>query len=227
MAQAGWFFLGQLVQKEPVPMGQKKGSRNYMENQGISGVSKKTYRVYDKDGKLKRIIEKAEEKTLTENEWLKGVTCFVINEKGEALIEVRANKGLTPGKKDLCSGHLDDRETETQAMIRELREELGIELEEARNVIKVTPQGVPLGFESKGKIKNFFITFYCLKRKTSKVEIQEEEIDKIVWLPLEEAFELIKSGRTKFPKNYDYSKIFEKVKEIYYGEKDIQRGEQI
>ena len=68
---------------------------------------------------------------------------------------------------------------------------------------------------------------YCLKRKNSKVEIQEEEIDKIVWLPLEEAFELIKSGRTKFPKNYDYSKIFEKVKEIYYGEKDIQRGEQI
>jgi len=198
-----------------------------MKNQRISGVSKETYRVYDENGELKRIIEKAEEKTLTESEWLKGVTCFVINEKGEALIEVRANKGLTPGKKDLCSGHLDDRETETQAMIRELREELGIELEEAMNVIKVTPQGVPLGFESKGKIKKFFITFYCLKRKTSKVEIQEEEIDKIVWLPLEEAFELIKSGRTKFPKNYDYSKIFEKVKEIYYGEKDIQRGEQI
>ena len=141
-----------------------------MKNQRISGVSKETYRVYDENGELKRIIEKAEEKTLTENEWLKGVTCFVINEKGEALIEVRANKGLTPGKKDLCSGHLDDRETETQAMIRELREELGIELEEAMNVIKVTPQGVPLGFESKGKIKKFFITFYCLKRKNSKVE---------------------------------------------------------
>ena len=104
-----------------------------MKNQRISGVSKETYRVYDENGELKRIIEKAEEKTLTENEWLKGVTCFVINEKGEALIEVRANKGLTPGKKDLCSGHLDDRETETQAMIRELREELGIELEEAMN----------------------------------------------------------------------------------------------
>lgn len=152
---------------------------------------------------------------------------FCHKRKGEALIEVRANKGLTPGKKDLCSGHLDDRETETQAMVRELREELGIGLEEAMNVIKVTPQGVPLGFESKGKIKKFFITFYCLKRQSSKVEIQKEEIDKIVWLPLEEAFELIKSGRTKFPKNYDYSEIFEKIKQIYYGEKDIQkRGEQ-
>ena len=198
-----------------------------MKNRRISGVSKEIYKVYDENGEFKRIIEKAEEKTLTENEWLKGVTCFVINEKGEALIEVRANKGLTPGKKDLCSGHLDNKETETQAMVRELREELGICEDEARNVIKVTPQGVPLGFESKGRIKKFFITFFCLKRKTSKVEIQEEEIDRIVWLPLEEAFELIKSGRTKFPKNYDYSEIFEKVKEIYYGEKDIQRGEKI
>lgn len=52
-----------------------------MKNQRISGVSKETYRVYDENGELKRIIEKAEEKTLAENEWLKGVTCFVINEK--------------------------------------------------------------------------------------------------------------------------------------------------
>mgnify|MGYP002649168779 CR=1 FL=1 len=158
-----------------------------MKNQRISGVSKETYRVYDENGELKRIIEKAEEKTLTENEWLKGVTCFVINEKGEALIEVRANKGLTPGKKDLCSGHLDDRETETQAMIRELREELGIELEEAMNVIKVTPQGVPLGFESKGKIKNFFITFYTIynfldfklfqNKQGIKLKIKQEKIN--------------------------------------------------
>ena len=177
----GPVLFGNGYQKNRPQWGKKKGSRNYMKNRRISGVSKETYKVYDENGEFKRLIEKAEERTLTEKEWLKGVTCFVINEKGEVLIEVRANKGLTPGKKDLCSGHLDDKETETQAMIRELKEELGIGLEEAMNV----------------------------------------------WLPLEEAFALIKSGRTKFPKDYDYSKIFEKVKEIYYGEKDIQRGEQI
>ena len=209
------------------PNEKKKGSKSYMKNRRISGVSLVKYKVYDENRQFKRIIEKEEERTLGENDWLKGVTCFVINEKGEVLVEARANKGLTPGKHDLCSGHLDNGETETQAMIRELREELGIGIEEAMNVIKVTPQGVPLGFESKGRIKKFFITFYCLKRKTSEVTIQKEEIDKIVWLPLEEAFELIKSGRTKFPKDYDYSEIFKKVKEIYYGEKDIQRGEQI
>ena len=136
-----------------------------MKNRRISGVSKKTYKVYDENGNFKRTIEKAEEKVLKEEEWLKGVTCFVINEKGEALIEVRANKGLTPGKKDLCSGHLDNNETETQAMIRELREELGINLEEAIKVIKVTQKGIPLKFESKGKTKKLTAALPFLSRR--------------------------------------------------------------
>ena len=157
------------------------------------------YNVYNKDGELTRKIDKRQELNISEDEWLKGVTCFVINEKGEVLIEKRVNKGLTPGKLDLCSGHVDGDETQTQAMIRELGEELGIKTEEA-------------------------ITEYCLKRNSSYVIIQKEEIDKIVWLPLEETFELIKSGRTKFPKNYDYEEVFEKVRNIY-NNKDARKVE--
>lgn len=56
------------------------------------------YKVYDKEGKLRKLIDKNKEKQLNDDEWLNGVTCFVINEKGEALIEKRVNKGLTPGK---------------------------------------------------------------------------------------------------------------------------------
>lgn len=179
------------------------------------------YRVYDSNGDLKKVIEKRKEKNLDEQDWLKGVTCFVINEKGEVLIEKRVNKGLTPGKLDLCSGHIDGEETETQAMIRELGEELGIGIEEAMNVIKLPHQNIPLKFESSGKKKNFFITFYCLKRNSSQVEIQEEEIEKIVWLPIEEAFALIKSKRTKFPTDYDYEEIFEEVRKINNNEKII------
>lgn len=172
------------------------------------------YKVYDKSKKIKRIIATTQEKQLTEEEWLEGVSCFVINENGEVLIEKRVNKGLTPGKLDLCSGHIDNEETQTQAMIRELKEELGIEIEEGMNVIKLDENSVPLGFSSSNKKRNFFITFYCLKRDTSDVKMQEEEIEKIVWLPLEEAFELIKSGRTKFPTDYDYEPIFQKVRDV-------------
>lgn len=180
------------------------------------------YKVYDKSKKLKKIIATSQEKELTEEDWLEGVSCFVINQNREILIEKRVGKGLTPGKLDLCSGHIDNEETQTQAMIRELKEELGIELEEAMNVIKLSQNSIPLGFSSSNKIRNFFITFYCLKRTTSQIKIQEEEIEKIVWLPLEETFALIKSGRTKFPTNYDYEPIFQKIRDICDGSKAIK-----
>ena len=38
------------------------------------------YNAYDKDGKIIRKIDKKQELSINENEWLKGVTCFVINE---------------------------------------------------------------------------------------------------------------------------------------------------
>ena len=173
------------------------------------------YNVYDENGKIIDEINKKDEMNLDSDTWLKAVTCFVLNEKGEVLIEKRVNKGINPGQLDLCSGHVDINETQTQAMIRELGEELGISIEEAMNVIKLTKTELPFEFKSGEKMLRFLITVYCLKRKSSDVIIQKEEIDKIVWLPLEETFELIRSGKTKFPKNYDYEEIFEKVRNVY------------
>ena len=96
------------------------------------------YKVYDRNGMLKREIDKAREKTeIANDDWLKGVSCFVVNENNEVLIERRVNKGLTPGKLDLCSGHIDNSELAIQAMIRELQEELGIKFDEAINVKKL------------------------------------------------------------------------------------------
>lgn len=178
------------------------------------------YRVYDKNGDLKRIIEKRQESKLDSDEWLKGVTCFVLNENGEVLIEKRANKGLTPGQLDLCSGHLDGDETPTQAMIRELGEELGIGIEEAMNVIKLTQDGIPFEFENSGRTLRFLITAYCLKRNSSKVIIQKEEVDSVKWIQLEKCFELIKNGKTKFPESHEkYDEVFQKVINIRDGRK--------
>ena len=173
------------------------------------------YNVYDENGKIIDEINKKDEMNLDSDTWLKAVTCFVLNENGEVLIEKRVYKGINPGQLDLCSGHVDGDETQTQAMIRELGEELGISIEEAMNVIKLTKDELPFELKSKETTLRFLITAYCLKRNSSDVKIQKEEIDKIVWLPLEEAFELIRCGRTKFPKNYDYEEIFEKVRDVY------------
>ena len=175
------------------------------------------YKVYDKEGKFIGNIDIADEKSLS-NEYLYGVTCFVINEKNEVLMEVRANTELTPGKIDLVSGHVNGNEPGMKAVIRELSEEVGILNVWPNQLHKVSSAAKPLGFESKGKIKNFFIDFYCMLTKTENVtSIQAEEVQDLRWVPMEEAFEMIRSGKTKFPKQglrVNYEPIFNNVRAI-------------
>lgn len=178
--------------------------------------NKEYYKVYDKKGHYIKDIDVKDEKSLTD-EYLYGVTCFVINEKNEVLMEVRANTELTPGKIDLVSGHVNGNEVGIQAMIRELDEEVGIHGVLGNQLKIVSNLAKPLGFESKGKIRNFFIDFYCMQTNKSHFRIQPEEVEALKWIPMEQAFDMIKSGKTKFPKQQgivNYEQIFEKVREI-------------
>ena len=185
-----------------------------MKNIKRPSTNKIYYKMYDINGNLKGIIEKSKEKDVQDNMWLRGVSCFVLNQDNKVLIEKRANKGLTPGKLDLCSGHVDSDEVPTQAIIRELKEELGIELDESMDVIKLTENPSPLVFGSSEKKKNFLIDFYFLKRKKSNVVIQKEEVADVTWIDMEKCFELIRTGNTKFPDNYDYETIFQKIRDL-------------
>ena len=175
------------------------------------------YKVYDDKGKFLREIDVHDEKNLT-NEFLYGVTCFVINENNEVLMEVRANTELTPGKIDLVSGHVNGNESGTKAIIRELNEEVGILNVGPNKLHKVSGLAKPLGFESRGKIRNFFIDFYCLITKADNVtSIKKEEVKSLKWIPMEHAFEMIKSGKTKFPKqeaNVSYEEVFKNVRGV-------------
>ena len=194
-----------------------------MEQKRKIKLSRRQYYIkYTRNKLPKGLINKEKESKIKENEWLKGVSCFILNENGDVLIEQRANKGLTPGKLDLCSGHVDNFEISFQAMIRELKEELGIDIQrESVKLHQLEPKNCPLVFESNGKNKNFFITFFCLERNSSKVKIQKEEVASIKYIPLKEAFKLIQDGKTKFPSDFDYREIFDQVYNIYK-EKSIQ-----
>ena len=187
-----------------------------MENNTMQKKNEEFYKVYDKTGKYLYDIDVSEEKEL-DNQYLHGVTCFVINEKNEVLMEVRANTELTPGKIDLVSGHVNGNEVAMAAVIRELGEEVGIKGIIGSDIRSVSELSKPLGFESKGKIRNFHIDFYCLQTQKHHFTIQPEEVQSLKWVPMEEAFEMIKSGKTKFPKqegNVNYDKIFNNVREI-------------
>ena len=184
---------------------------------------KNYYKVYDNNKRFIRRINQKDE--LQENNFLKGVTCFVVNKKGEVLIEQRARKSkLMPGELDLCSGHVDKEETYTQAMIREYAEELhsGSKEEQEKAINEAINKLKPiieldLHFKNKGKNRNFFIKFYTLLTENTDINVQQEEIEEILWIPMNECFELIRKGKTKFPYDDRYEEIFEKVTSIYKG----------
>jgi len=182
----------------------------------INEITGKYYRVYDENGEYLYNISQEDELNLDSGHYLKGVTCFVINESGEILVEKRAHTKLTPNALDLVSGHVDNEEIGVQAIIRELREEVGIEEQESSKVNKICTKAVE--FCCEGEKSNFFIEFYCLLIKNKNLICNNEEVDSIQWLPMEEVFDLIRQGKTKFPEQgeeINYELIFETVRKMY------------
>ena len=182
------------------------------------------YKTYKK-GKSGNKIYKSRISTkneLSQNDYLGGVSCFILDEKGNILIERRGNTKITAGEIDLCSGHIDNNETPTQAMIREYVEELHKgnqkEQEQARNEainnLKKLEE-LDLIFKNKGNERKFFIQFYVMKTSLKSFSIQKDEVDEIEWIPMEKAFNLIRQNKTKFPYDKRYEKIFIQVKEHY------------
>lgn len=179
---------------------------------------------YSESGKGLGFLEPRNQKKRRDNVYMKAVTCFVIDKTtGEVLIEKRTGNGLNPDEFDLVSGHVDGDEIGFQSMIRELKEEIGIQVEESSSNLKKVEEFTPMNFESIGK---YLVEFYCLLRSTKEgLELQEDEVTQIEWKSMEEVFEMLQQGKTRFPKDFDYEKIFKKVRDICQGKSNQQQNQ--
>ena len=138
--------------------------------------------------------EEAHDKNLLHNE----VGIFIINEKKEILLEKRsANKRFNPNKWGLCAGHVDAYETLEEAALREIKEEVGLDV----SIEELIPYGEK---EVTIKDSNSHITyFYYVKcnKKEDEFIIQEEELSKVKWFNIDEIIMMIKEGKTSFKEN--------------------------
>lgn len=145
------------------------------------------------------------------DDYIKCCSCFVVDSKSRVIVEKRGNTVLDAGKLDLCSGHVQSGEISTQGMIRELKEELGIDETECYGNIKKMGT-VTIDFK---KFKCFTDVF-LLKRREETLSLQDEEVKGIEYYPLEEVFELIRRGKTRIPYEQDtekFEEIFEKIQQ--------------
>lgn len=150
--------------------------------------------VLDETGKFTGEI-KTRENCHKSGLWHKAVVVFIINSKGQVLLQKRsANKKLWPNMWDITAGgHVLAGEFGFQAIIRETKEELGIDLNQ-KDMIFI---GSAISKNVKGDIINNHFNEYYIANKDideTKLKLQEEEVSQVKWIDKDEIIRRIKNN---------------------------------
>ena len=147
--------------------------------------------VLDENGNQTNLIKKRTE-VHRDGDWHKAVHIWIINENGDILLQRRAsNKDIYPNMLDIsCAGHLTTGDDSITGALRELKEELNLEIEPEELNYITTLKRSP---KDKEFIDNEFDDLYLL-RTTKKIEeltYQKEEISEIFFVPYKEFKKMI------------------------------------
>ena len=117
--------------------------------------------------------EEAHDKNLLHKE----VSLFIINSKKEILLEKRSpNKRFAPNKWGLCAGHVQAYEDIDAAMIRELKEELGVSANKKDLHYFLTL------LKKRTENSNISYDYYMhLDKNINDFIVQEEELSEVKW----------------------------------------------
>ncbi len=164
----------------------------------------------DKNGNSTGKLEKrsiVHNKQIFHNE----VALWIIN-GNDVLLERRSpNKKLNPNKLALCAGHVVEHETIEEALIKEAKEELGIDL---TNYIVS-----PLMILKRKELNNYCFShhFYIIADiATEEFKIQLEELTEVIYKPLDWVIKqmLNNTGEIAYKWSKEYKKLFKKLKDI-------------
>ena len=156
--------------------------------------------VYDNDGNLTdRVVPRGDKSViLSDNEHIGVVVVFIENSKGEFLIQkTSVEKG---SEYSSTGGHVDAGETHLTSILREIKEEIGIQVEE--NELEY------LGFLLYDKPIRFM---YYLKKDINVEDIvtQEEEVDFVKYMSVSEIQDIIDKGEMTKSHGIIFNKILE------------------
>lgn len=173
--------------------------------------------VLDENGKItgqKEDKDRIHQKGL----WHREVCVLIRNEKGEYLIQKRAaTKKQAPNKWGMTAGHVKAGENFEEAMVREIKEELGIEvLVEDLKPLAIFKEP----YESKTTTNKNYTKyyFYSTNRKIEDYTICLEELSELKYITLEEMQEAVE----KRDENCSYARRNE-MKEVIALLKNIKK----
>ena len=163
--------------------------------------------IYDSEGKSLGIV-KSKKEAHDQGLWHRAVHIWIINPKGEVLIQKRSPlKDNNPDKWDISSaGHVSAGESDITSAIRETEEELGLTLPETT----FTQIGIIKQMSAReGYINNEINPVYVVEIdiEIEKIKMQKEEVSEVKLLHFKELKKLIENNDPTFVRHPDEFKL--------------------
>ncbi len=120
----------------------------------------------------------------------KEVEVWIVNEEGKILIQKRAeNKKQAPNKWSITAGHVESGENVEDAMVREIKEEIGIDCKkEDLKLILIAKH-----HSYRGDNNTFrYGYFYRTNKKITDFTIQQEEVSELKYITLQQLEQIVK-----------------------------------
>lgn len=129
--------------------------------------------------------------------WHRLVSCWIMNENGEILLQKRSSmKKRNPNKWSRTGGHVNAGESVENAIIREVKEEIGIDISKEKLKLLYTYKIEDIQDKCFGY--DFFVNVSC---NISECVLQEDEVSAVKYMSIEE-IELIKELKNE---NYSFT----------------------
>lgn len=112
--------------------------------------------------------------------WHREVAVIIVNEEGKMLLEKRApTKKQSPNKWALCAGHIESGDIPENAIVREMKEEIGVDISiNDLEFIKIAKRNVK--FNDKLYNRAFQYTyFWRTDKKENEFIVQQEELTEV------------------------------------------------
>jgi len=150
--------------------------------------------------------------------WHRATDLWFLNSKGELLINLRAPlKDNNPNKWDISSGgHVLAGEDEITGVLRETKEEFGLELKAADLIYLGT---VKTETERPGYVNREFNPVFLVKIdfEIKDIKKQESEVTAIKWVAWQELQKIVEGGDLNFVEHQEeYQMLFKYLKENNY-----------
>ena len=127
------------------------------------------------------------------------VGVIVLNENNEMLLEKRSlTKKQSPGKWALCAGHIEAGDTPENAILREVKEEIGIDI--TKNDLEFLDVFRRDKKFDNGQHNNTYIYIYIYKtnKKVEDYIIQIEELSEVKYFPIKDIEKALEERNTDY-----------------------------